>query len=105
MINNHLLCVSPGNIGLTAIHSLTYGTPAITHNNFSNQMPEFEAIQDGFTGSFFEENDINSLKLSIQKWLSKHPIKNDELIKNCYSIIDRYYNPQYQIKLLKSILK
>ena len=25
------LCVSPGNVGLTAIHSLTYGVPVATH--------------------------------------------------------------------------
>ena len=31
--NAHLF-VSPGNIGLTAIHSLSYGTPVVSHNNF-----------------------------------------------------------------------
>ena len=38
------LTVSPGNIGLTAIHSLSYGTPVCSHSNFNNQMPESEAI-------------------------------------------------------------
>ncbi len=52
LIFNAQLCVSPGNVGLTAMHSLVYGTPVITHNNFSNQSPEFEAIIDGKTGSF-----------------------------------------------------
>ena len=44
--------VSPGNVGLTAIHSLSYGTPVLTHNNFNNQMPEVESIQPGFNGYF-----------------------------------------------------
>lgn len=47
MFYNADICVSPGNIGLTAIHSLTYGCPVITHDNFSNQMPEFESIIQG----------------------------------------------------------
>ena len=48
------VCVSPGNIGLTAVHCLSFGCPAITHSNFSHQMPEFEAIRPGVTGDFFE---------------------------------------------------
>ena len=38
------LCVAPGNIGLTAIHSLMFGCPVITHDKFSLQMPEFESV-------------------------------------------------------------
>lgn len=47
------LCVSPGNVGLTAIHSMMFGTPVVTHDNFAYQMPEFEAIHPGITGDFF----------------------------------------------------
>ena len=35
LIFNADLCVSPGNVGLTAVHSMGYGTPVITHNNFA----------------------------------------------------------------------
>lgn len=51
-IYNADLCVSPGNVGLTAMHSLVFGCPVITHNCFEWQMPEFEAIQPGITGDF-----------------------------------------------------
>ena len=61
LIYNADLCVSPGNIGLTAIHSMSYGTPVLTHNNFPYQMPEFEAIEDGITGTFFEYENYDSL--------------------------------------------
>ncbi|MEG2479122.1 MAG: glycosyltransferase, partial [Mucinivorans sp.] len=47
VFGNAALCVSPGNVGLTAIHSLSMGTPVVTHNNFNEQMPEAEAITDG----------------------------------------------------------
>ena len=46
LIYNADLCVSPGNVGLTAIHTLMFGTPVVTHNDFTMQMPEFESIKD-----------------------------------------------------------
>ena len=50
LLNHADLCVSPGNVGLTAMHALAYGVPVATHNDFKNQMPEFEAITPGKTG-------------------------------------------------------
>lgn len=96
------LCVSPGNIGLTAIHSLTYGTPIATHNNNLNQGPEFEIIHDSVNGFFFKENDCQSLEKKIQKWFQKdnNNIKKESLRE----IIDLKYNPNYQFKLLKRII-
>lgn len=105
LIYNADLCVSPGNVGLTAIHNLTYGTPVITHNNFTNQMPEFEAIQDGKTGLFFKENSADDLKFKIYQWLSFADSKRDLIRSACYKVIDQYYNPFNQIKILKQELK
>ncbi len=51
-------CISPGEVGLTAIHSLMYGTPVITHNNFDQQMPEYEAIIPKYNGDYFNFNDF-----------------------------------------------
>ena len=104
LIYNADLCVSPGNVGLTVIHSLSFGTPVITHNNFSNQMPEFEAIEQGVTGDFFEENSIESLEQVITKWLSLNPSKTEELINRCYEIVDIKYNPNYQMSILSNVL-
>ena len=67
------LTVSPGKIGLTAIHSLMYGTPAITHGDFDAQMPEVEAIQPGLTGAFFQRGDAGSLANTIEAWLRAAP--------------------------------
>lgn len=44
LIYNATMCISPGNVGLTAMHAMVYGTPVLTNNNFAGQMPEFEAI-------------------------------------------------------------
>lgn len=104
LIYNADLCVSPGNLGLTAIHSLSYGTPVITHNDFKNQMPEFEAITPGKTGAFFEVNDLRSLEFEIERWLKLNPEKSANIIEDCYKTIDDKYNPDFQIKVFKRIL-
>ncbi|MDQ9823525.1 glycosyltransferase, partial [Acinetobacter sp. 163] len=56
--------------GLTAIHALSFGCPIITHNNFSEQMPEFEAIKPSKTGYFYQQGDVADLKDKIRKVIS-----------------------------------
>lgn len=101
LIFNADICLSPGNVGLTSIHSLSFGTPVITHNNFSHQMPEFEAIIDGENGAFFEEDNIDNMTDAVFFWFKKHPQKTDEVIESCFREIDRKYNPYFQIEVLK----
>lgn len=94
------LCVSPGNVGLTAMHSMVFGTPVLTHSNFSNQMPEFEAIHECVTGAFFKEGNVESLADEISNWFKKHPDRN-AVRKECYKEIDSQWTPEYQLKILK----
>lgn len=106
LIYNADLCVSPGNVGLTAIHSLVYGTPVITHNNFMKQGPEFEAIVDNKTGLFFIHNDVLSLAEKIEEWFDIMKDSSREEISNrCYEVIDQKYNPHRQIEILKRGMK
>lgn len=98
------LCVTPGEVGLTAIHSLAYGTPVISHDNLDIQMPEVESITKGFNGDLYTYNSLEDLANVIENWLLVRPIKNQSIIKNCYSIIDKYYNPDYQLKIFESVL-
>lgn len=104
MFYNADICVSPGNVGLTAIHSLTYGCPVITHNNFSFQGPEFESVIQGETGNFFIENDVESLAYVIQDWLSQKRYYREEVRKLAYKTIDSKWNLYYQIDVLKKVL-
>lgn len=104
LIYNADVCVSPGNVGLTALHAMMFGTPVITHNNFPWQMPEFQTIKEGKTGSFFKENNINSLSETIFDWLNKHGKERDIIRKNCFEEIDSTWNPYFQIELLKKVL-
>lgn len=98
------LCVAPGNVGLTAMHSMVFGTPVITHNDFKYQMPEFESIKENVTGSFFERDNLQSMVSCIQKWFSCNSTKREAIRLNCYEEIDKYWNPYFQIKVLEDHL-
>ncbi len=105
LIYNADLCVSPGNVGLTAMHVMVFGTPVLTHNDYSHQMPEFEAIHDGVTGTFFHRDDITSLSESILRWFAEKKDKRDEVRYACFHEIDTQWTPQFQIEVLKNNLK
>jgi glycosyltransferase involved in cell wall biosynthesis len=95
--------VSPGEVGLTAIHSLSYGVPVITHNRFDKQMPEYEAIIEGVTGAFFDyENPVENLMVILKVWLFNKSKMQSRL--ECYKIIDKYYNPYVQKKIFDSVV-
>lgn len=98
------LCVAPGNVGLTAMHTMVFGTPVLTHDNFPMQMPEFEAIRDGKTGAFFRYNDVDSMVDSISSWLLSAKGRRDEIRQECYNEIDNYWTPEFQIEILKKRL-
>lgn len=97
------ICVSPGNVGLTAIHAMTFGCPVISHSNFPKQMPEFEAIIEGKTGCFFKEDNIGSLAKSIRNWLANSE-NRDDIRYACYKVIDEKYNPHVQIEIIKNVV-
>jgi glycosyltransferase involved in cell wall biosynthesis len=98
------LCVSPGNVGLTAIHALSFGTPVCTHSNFFNQMPEVEVIEEKITGCFFEENNKDSLIDVIFNWVNSD-IDRLTVRKNCYKVIDVIYNPYNQVRIMKELIE
>jgi len=94
------LCVAPGNVGLTAIHSLVYGTPVITHGNKSWQGPEFEAIIPSQNGDFFEQGSVSDLVLKVCDWIKLSEANRAKVRSSCYKIVDEKYNPEYQAKVI-----
>lgn len=101
-IFNSDLCVSPGNVGLTCIHSLTYGTPVCTHSNAKNQMPEFEAIVEGVNGILFKEDDVDDLEFKIKLWFKEYHEKNTKLFIR--KVVDQLYNPSNQIRVINNMI-
>ena len=104
LIYNADLCVAPGNIGLTAIHVLMFGCPAITHNDFSYQMPEFEAIVPYKTGDFFERDNVEALASVIDRWFMQNNQLRECMREFCYNEIDQNWTPHYQMKVIKNVI-
>lgn len=101
LISSMDVLVSPGEVGLTAIHSMTYGTPVITHNNFEKQMPEFEAIVPGLTGCFFDNlKPIESMCKIIPMFYNQRSIYS----KRCKKVIQDKYNAQNQLLIFNKIV-
>ena len=101
LLYNADLCVSPGNVGLTALHSMSYGTPVISNNDFETQMPEYETIVVGKTGDLYQKDNFEDFCMKIEHWL-KNNTDREQTRKNCYAIINDKFNSEYQINLLKS---
>lgn len=104
LIYNADICVSPGNIGLTAIHVMMFGCPAITNDDLNHQMPEFEAIKEGRTGRFFMKDNSISLADAIREWFSLHEADREQIRNECYEEIDTKWNPHNQIRIFKEVL-
>lgn len=104
LIYNADLCVTPGDVGLTAIHAMTFGVPVITHDYFPSQGPEFEAIKNGVTGTFFENGNVLSLAKTIDGWLKNKSTERDSVRKACYQEIDENWTPQFQMNVIKSVI-
>lgn len=101
IIANSQLTVSPGNCGLNAIESLTYGTPMITHSNMTMQMPEAEAVVELCKKSgrtlLFEDNNIDNLTDIIDKNITL----DNRLVKDmAQQIINDKWNANRQIEIM-----
>ena len=89
------LMVSPGNVGLNCIHSLAYGVPVLTHNDFKYQNPEVESISDGKTGVFFNYGDDQDLEKKLKKWIQTKPDKTT-IQDSCQQVIKDVFNPEFE---------
>jgi len=96
--------VMPGSIGLTAIQSLAYGTPVITHANRETQNPEWEAIVPGRSGDFFQPDDVEDLVRSLERWTSK-PRRDPRIVAACVGTIERLWNPATQRRVIERALE
>jgi glycosyltransferase involved in cell wall biosynthesis len=87
--------VAPGKVGLTAMHSMAFGIPVVSHGNPENQMPEYESIIPGKTGSFFEDGNVDSLAAAIRPWVARQ-WASDVTGGYCRDVIRRFWSPRKQ---------
>jgi glycosyltransferase involved in cell wall biosynthesis len=86
--------VYPGGIGLSALHSLSFGIPIITTDNLNLHFPEFELIQPGLNGDLFKDNSPENLADKLVEWRSILLSNRSVIIENCINqIIELEYLP------------
>lgn len=98
------IAVVPGDVGLSCIHSLTYGIPMITHDRLDKHGPEFEAIIEDETGGFYEFGNIESLAEVIEHWCSKVGAERAAVGNRCKRIVAEHYNPEFQCREINRIV-
>lgn len=94
------LTVAPGMVGLTAMQSLAYGTPVLTHDDPYQQAPESESLEPGVTGQFFRYQDVDDLAAKILDWFERGPDR-EWIRQRCQNIIERFYNPDFQARVIE----
>ncbi|MET2827811.1 glycosyltransferase [Mesorhizobium shangrilense] len=67
--NQCRLFVYPGSVGLSLVHALSYGLPAILHENRREHMPEYAAFKTGVNGLNFPSNEASGLSQVISRAL------------------------------------
>ncbi len=91
VMNRCRLFVYPGGVGLSLIHAMAYGLPAIVHSDRWRHMPEITAFTAGETGLCFPKHDIEGLAKAISSG-----INDDEALEkwsqNCIHRADSIYN-------------
>lgn len=98
------VCVSPGNVGLTAVHSLSFGCPVITHGDFPWQGPEFECIKPGITGDFFRRGDAADLACVITNWIDHSPEQRRQTALSAFEEIDTHWSVEHEIDVFSKVL-
>ena len=92
-------CISPGNIGLMAMHALYNETPVITHSDMAHQMPEAEVISEGVNGYLFDYGSPDSLALALDRAISED---YRSMSTGCFTTVGERYDPLNQSKIFWS---
>jgi len=81
--------VFPGSIGLSLIHSFSYGLPVIVPNRW--HYPEIAAFRDGENGLFYKEGDAEDLTKKISS-IIKNLEYRQRLSTEALRVVAREYN-------------
>lgn len=88
------VAVSPGPVGLSAMHAFGYRVPIVVSSNPEQNGPEWEAVEQGVNGYHFTENSPASLATAIRKCSElSRDVKSNPI---CSKVVDEFYNPTYQ---------
>ena len=98
--------VSPGKVGLLALHALAYGAPVISHGDLDRQMPEVEAITPGVTGALFRRGEVPDLVAAMKHFLEMpdNAPNRDACRAAAVARVERDFTPQAQVRKITAAL-
>ncbi len=99
------LTVVPDKVGLTAIQSLSFGVPVITHSDLNQQMPEVEAIVEGRTGFLFDSGQPDSLSDALIRGLAVCQTSGSDLVEQCRSEVAEKWNAEVQLTAILGAIR
>jgi glycosyltransferase involved in cell wall biosynthesis len=91
--NQCKLFVYPGAVGLSLVHALSYGLPAIVHDDRWTHMPEIAALTPGANGLVFKRGDPASLAHVIAEALAD-PVRLNVLSMEAVETTRRSFNAE-----------
>jgi len=108
VMNRCRLFVYPGGVGLSLIHAMAYGLPAIVHSNRWQHMPEIAAFSDGETGICFQQHHVESLVMAIRRAINSEN-SLDKWSMKCIERADSVYNTEFMsrrfVEFIDGLLK
>ncbi|MEM1153475.1 MAG: glycosyltransferase [Pseudomonadota bacterium] len=104
VMNKCMLFVYPGDVGLSLIHGMTYGLPAILHDDDSSHMPEIAAFLERDSGFRFESDCEISLNKTIEFALA-NPSLLEKISDDAVAVVEAGYNTNVMSKNFLRILE
>lgn len=80
-----------GSVGLSLIHAMAYGLPALVHSDRYLHMPEIAAFQDGVTGVSFVLDDFVSISNSLSD-LQFDYARLDRMSVSAIGVVESQFN-------------
>ena len=102
--NQTALFCYPGAVGLSLIHAMAYGLPAVVHDDRLTHMPEIAAFEDGRTGASFRKDDPFDLACVIARLLDA-PDQAQALSHNGLRLADHVYNTTVMTERFLSLIE
>lgn len=97
--NRCRIFIYPGSVGLSLIHAMAYGLPAVVHDDRRLHMPEIAAFSDGETGSTFQRGNAQSLSKAIMSL-----VNDDDMLyyqsTNSTKIVENHYNTENMNRIM-----
>lgn len=95
--NQCRLFAFPGAVGLSVIHAMGYGLPAIVNDNRWTNGPEVAAVKDCETGRLFPRQDVQALARILAETIDDIQLLNS-MSEAARSLVDNIYNTRQMAK-------